>query len=85
MHFFNKYKVPERMIRYEVIKLIRFDPRHPLRKLGRRLGGWTNNFYRPMWLVECRREGSSQTFLRWVEAERLRAPEGNPNPKGGDA
>ena len=72
MYFMNRYKTPERKIRYEVVKLLKFDPRRPLRKLGGRLGGWTNDFYRPMWLVECRREGSKQTHLRWIEAKRLR-------------
>ena len=75
MYFHNRYKTPERKRRYEVVKLIRYDPRRPLRKIGRRLGSWTDDFYRPMWLVECRLEGSRQTFQRWIEASRLRNPE----------
>ena len=72
MYFNNRYKTPERERRYEVVKFIRFDPRHPLCKAGRWLGGWTNDFYRPMWLVEFRPVGSRQTYQRWIEASRLR-------------
>ena len=83
MYFLNKYKMPERKLRYEVVKFIRFDPKRPLRKAGRRLGGWTNNFYRPMWLVECRREGSKQTHLRWIEAARIKRQNEDQTKKGG--
>ena len=40
------------------VTLLRFDPRHPMCQRGKRLGPWSNNFYRPMWQVN--------TYRGWV-------------------
>jgi len=48
-----------------IVTLLRFDPRRPMCKQGKRLGSWSNNFYRPMWLVQM---GKS---TKWIKAGRV--------------
>jgi len=59
-------------LKYEVVSVLQRDPRRPLRKQGRALGGFTKNFYRDMYLVEFRQVGATRTSRRWIEATRLR-------------
>jgi hypothetical protein len=54
-----------------IVTPIKLDPRRPLAKFGRRLGSWTNKFYKPMWL--CRVHHRNGTVgLEWIKASRIK-------------
>jgi len=56
-------------------RFLEFNPRHPMRTLGRRLGSWSNDrFYKAAWLVEGRRrDGQGSLRKEWVKVDRIRS------------